>query len=447
MRSLLMLGLLATGAAAAATPQDYAWQWPIETTGDAAAYVLELDAEVLANVTRSDLRDLAVFNAQGQAVPFAPWPPERKDEARREPLAWLHVPLPAPGQPDSLELRLERDADGRLLGLDLRADAGTPLPAQQHDLLVDRGEDEPPVLSRLHVQLGPQVDAAPPRPVNLRVRVSASDDLDRWETVGSGLPLVALKDNDLHIERLQLDIAPTRARYLRLAIEGEGHWPAIESLQAERLIAAGDGREWKTIELAGTPVEGQPGTFAYASPAPVAVERLDVRLDGNNSVSAVAVNAREPGAEWWQVVAGFTAFRLGTGADEVRHVAPDIGLHREREWQVASLPPLAAAPTLQLTYQPDRFVMLAQGNGPYVLVAGSARATREDYPVQAALAASSTPPQPATLGARSESGGAQALGPKRGEDWQRWVLWAVLAVGAGLVLVVSLRVLRHPNAE
>ncbi len=443
MRSLLMLGLLATGAAGAATPQDYAWQWPIETQGEAAAYVLELDADVLANVTRSDLRDLAVFNAKGQPVPFAPWPSERKDEARREPLAWLHVPLPAPGQPESLELRLERDADGRLRGLDLRADAGTPLPAQQHDLLVDRGEDEPPVLSRLHLQL----DAAALRPINLRVHVSGSNDLDRWETLASGLPLVALDDNGLRIERLQLDIAPTQARYLRLAIEGEGNWPAIESLQAERLIAAGDGREWKSVQLTGTPVAGQPGTFVYASPAPVAIERLDLLLAGTNSVSAVALNAREPGSEWWQPVANFTAFRLGAGKDEVRHVAPEVGLHREREWQVSSQPALAQAPTLVLTYQPDRFVMLAQGEGPFVLVAGSGRAAREDYPVQAALAASTTPPQPATLGARSESGGAQALGPKRGEDWQRWVLWAVLAVGAGLVLVVSLRVLRHPKNE
>ncbi len=443
MRAMLMFGLLAAGTAGAATPQDYAWQWPIETQGQAAAYVLELDADVLASVTRSDLRDLAVFNAQGQPVPFAPWPAESRDETRREPLAWLHVPLPVPGQPDSLGLRLERDTDGRLRGLDLRADAGTPLPAQQHDLLVDRGEDEPPVLSRVHVQL----DAAALRPINLRVNISASNDLDRWETLGSGLPLVALDDNGLRIERLQLDIAPTQARYLRLAIQGEGNWPAIESLQAERVVAGSDGREWMSLELTGTPVPGQPGTFTYASPAPVAFERLDLRLAGTNSVSAVTVGAREPGAEWWQVITGFTAFRLGAGKDEVRHVAPAIGLQREREWQVTSQPALAQAPTLVLGYQPDRFVMLAQGEGPYVLVAGSARAAREDYPVKAALAASTTPPQPASLGARSESGGLQALGPKRGEDWQRWLLWAVLAVGAGLVLVVSLRVLRQPKAD
>ena len=120
---------------------------------------------------------------------------------------------------------------------------------------------------------------------------------------------------------------------------------------------------------------------------------------------------------------------------------------RDREWQVSTQPALAQAPTLVLSYRPERFVMLAQGEGPYVLVGGSGRATREDYPVQAALAASSTAPQPATLGARSEAGGPAALGPERGADWQRWVLWAVLAAGAGLVLVVSLKVLRQPKAS
>jgi hypothetical protein len=92
-------------------------------------------------------------------------------------------------------------------------------------------------------------------------------------------------------------------------------------------------------------------------------------------------------------------------------------------------------------------VLLAQGPRPYTLVAGSVRAAREDYPVQAALAASTAPPQPASLGEGRESGGAAAMAPKRGEDWQRWVLWAVLALGAGLVLLVSLRVLRHPKPE
>lgn len=441
MRSLLMLGLLATGTAHAGSPQDYAWQWPVQAEGEAAAYLLELDAEVLQHVSRSDLRDLAVFNADGEPVPFAPLPFEHTEVNRLEAVAWLRVPQPAPGQPESLALRLERDADGRLRGLDLRTNDDTP-PPERHDLLLDRGEDPPPVAA-LHVQLADNA----PLPVNLRVRVSASDDLATWQDLGRGLPLVALDDNGLRIERLKLEFNGSDARYLRLAIENDGQWPVISGLQAERRLLGTDGREWKTLSLDGTSVADAPGSFYYASPAPVTVERVDVELPTTNAVAAVALTARDSADGGWRHVYSFIAFRLGNNGEEVRHVAPAVNRVRDRQWRVATQPALTRAPTLQLQYRPERFVLLAQGPRPYTLVAGSARAARADYPVQAALAASSTPPANATLGPGSEAGGAAALAPKRGEDWQRWLLWAVLAVGAGLVLVVSLRVLRQPKAE
>ena len=442
MRSLLMLGLLAAGAAHANTPQDYARQWPVLAEGDAAAYVLELDAEVLQHVSRADLRDLAVFNADGEPVPFAPLPFEDTEQSRLEPVAWLRVPLPAPGQPESLALRLERDADGRLRGLDLRTNDSTPTPPERHDLLLDRGDDPPPV-SALHVQLGEGAVL----PVNLRVRLTASDDLADWQEIGRGMPLVALDDNGLRIERLKLEFTGSNARYLRLSIENDGQWPVIGALQAERRLRGADTREWQTLSLQGTPVPDAPRSFDYTNPAPVAVERVDVVLPTANAVAAVEITTRDDAEGWWRNVYSFVAFRLGNNGEEVRHVAPPVNRVRDRQWRVASKPALAKAPTLQLQYRPERFVLLAQGPRPYTLVAGSVRAAREDYPVQAALAASNTPPQPATLGEGSEAGGAAAMAPKRGEDWQRWVLWAVLALGACLVLLVSLRVLRQPKPE
>lgn len=99
---------------------------------------------------------------------------------------------------------------------------------------------------------------------------------------------------------------------------------------------------------------------------------------------------------------------------------------------------------LQLGYRAKRFVLLAQGPAPYVLVADSAR---DDYPAQAALAASTTPQQAVTLSPGSDAGGQAALAPKRGEDWQRWLLWAVLGMGTALVLAVSLKMPRQPKAE
>lgn len=444
--SILIAAVLAStvaGAASAAdTAQDYAWQWPIQTEGDASAYVLELDAEVLQYVTRNDLRDLAVFNANGEPVAFAPWPPKKVEEAKRDPVPWLRVPLPVAGQPESLALRLERDADGRLRGLDLRTQDDAPVPDERHDLIIDRG-DEPPPVSVLHVALAETAEL----PVNLRVRLSASDDLADWQRLGSGMPLVALDDNGLRIERLQLEFPATDARYLRLAIEGDGSWPALAELQAERRVAGGDDRPWIELELTGTAATDEPGVLDFKTPGPVAVARADIRLADANTVAATQIGAKNPGEDWWRPVANFTAFRLGSGDDEVRHLPPDITSRRDREWRLTTQPAPAKAPKLLLNYRPERFVLLAQGPAPYTLAAGSLHAQRGDYPVKAALEASTTPPAPATLGTRMEAGGEAALAPKRGEDWQQWLLWAVLAIGAALVLAVSLKVLRHPKAE
>lgn len=444
--SLLIAATLATALAhpvqAAATPDDYAWQWPIQTEGEGAALVLELDVEVLQHVTRGDLRDIAAFNARGEPVPFAPWPAEAREDEELDTLPWLRVPLPAPGQSDSLAMRLERDAEGNLRGLELRTADGVSPPEEQHDLLIDRGQD-PPDVSVIHVELAETAAL----PVNLRVRISASDDLVDWQRIGNGQPLVALDDNGLRIERLQLEFDATPARYLRLAIEGDGSWPALTALKGERRIDAGDGREWKQLELEGVSVGEEPGVYDFETPGPIAVERVDLTLADANSVAAAQIGAKNAGEDWWRPVANFAAFRLGAGKDEVRHIPPAIDPRRDRQWRLTTQPALARSPKLLLGYRPERFVLLAQGPGPYLLAAGSARAEREDYPVKAAIEASSTPPSPASLGTKMEAGGEQALLPKRGEDWQRWLLWAVLAVGAALVLLVSLKVLRHPKAD
>ena len=74
MRLMSLLLFAVAGTASAQTSDDFAWQWPIAATGDDGAHALVLDDAVYARITRADLRDLAVFNADGQPVPFAPLP-------------------------------------------------------------------------------------------------------------------------------------------------------------------------------------------------------------------------------------------------------------------------------------------------------------------------------------------------------------------------------------
>jgi hypothetical protein len=99
-------------------------------------------------------------------------------------------------------------------------------------------------------------------------------------------------------------------------------------------------------------------------------------------------------------------------------------------------------------------VFLAQGGGPYRLVAGSARAQRGDYPIDTALAplrarlGKDWQPPLATIGTRETLQGEAALRPAPTatprSDWRTWLLWAVLVGAAALIGGLALSLLRKP---
>lgn len=449
MRKLsLLLIALSSGLALAQAPTDFAWQWPLVAPGEESAYRLELDDAVYARIAREDLRDLAVFNADGQPVPFSPLTAPTTIREQQRALNWLRVPAPAADSGEAFSLRLERDADGRVR--DLLLDSSTAPPTTpSSDLLVDLGE-KPASVSSLRLQLGAEAVL----PINLRVDVLASDDLAQWQVLGRDLAVVAIDDNGLRIERLRLDFEPSSSRYLRLQLVGGGNWPAIGGLQDERTESGRLHAARREVVLEGQPVKGEPGVFDYRSAGPMPVERIDVRLPSANTVASVQFESRVGDEAPWYPVTGLTAFRLGNGDEEVRHLPADIGIKRERQWRVRTQPALPQAPSLVLSYRPDAYVLLAQGPAPYRLMAGSVRTARPDYPVQAALAAAGVnkpagwQPPLATLGTGAPGeGGEAALSPDRGPQHRRWLLWSVLVIGALLVLAMSVRVLRAPSVK
>jgi hypothetical protein len=125
-----------------------------------------------------------------------------------------------------------------------------------------------------------------------------------------------------------------------------------------------------------------------------------------------------------------------------------------REWRLRSPVVLNPTPVVEVAYLPDRFVFLAQGRGPYALVAGSRSARRTSLPVEQALAplrarlGNDWAPPVAILGARTAAAGTAAYAKQETPtDWRGWLLWAFLIVGAAIVGGFALSLLRAPKAE
>jgi hypothetical protein len=459
----------------ASDTDDYAYAWPIEATGGGPAWQVELTPEVYATVTSADLRDVAVVNANGEAVPTARAPPP----ANR--VAWtiesVFVPqfdLPAtpsdgPAANDSIRLAIERGADGKLRRVDAGVNALGAEPyakAAKPDLLLDASALKVPIAAL-------RVDWTGDDDVVAEFAVDASDDLQQWRRLVARATVLHLTRDGNALSRHDIPLNGANAAYLRVRRLDNG--PALQrfsvqlrtnSVSTSYAVA----RQWLTAKVAGSDTKrldaSLPATdgqhaiaWRYQLPAPLAIDAIRLELADDNSLARVHVLSRQrPGgdAAAWAQRADFVAFRLrqdgsAIGNDE----SPATTVARASEWRIESTTPLERAPTLSLGYQPDRFVFLAQGSGPYRLVAGSAVARRGDYPVDAALASlragkdKDWQPPLATLAARATlKGDAALVAPvvEKPRDWKTWLLWGVLVGAAALIGGLALSLLRGPKA-
>ena len=456
--SLCILWPAATAHGAAA--DDYAYAWPLAVGSDSAAWQVELTPEVYAAVRDAQLRDVEVLDAAGQPVPIAPRLAQTRSVAQATdielPQFALPVSAPGSGPPETLSLHVERGPDGRLRRLDAEVGGGETPPSGQinvgaGDILLDASTLKAPVDSLWldWDQSGASIVA--------HFSVSGSDDLQQWHTLVSGATVMSLQQDGNVLVRHQIALNGAPAKYLRLQGSDKEQHPAGLRVHARTLAQSTltqPALVWIDAHAEGvTPATAaQPSAFTYQLPAPLAIDVLKLELAGNNSLARVRIASRvgEDQRGTWQPRAEFTAFRLRQG--DVESVNDEIATSagaRAQTWRVEPATPLEQTPSLRVAFRPDRFVFLAQGSGPYRLVAGSARARRADYPVDTALAQLRTKlgadwqPPLATFGARVELQGEHAFtAAPAPRDWKTWLLWAVLVGAAGLIGGLALSLLK-----
>ena len=458
---VLAAGLLAfaAGAAQAAEPGDYAYRWPLATDGQSAAWQFELTPEVYAALTDPQLADFEVFNADGQSVPVARLTvdPQASPGVAEVALPVFALPRRADGG-DDVSLRLERDDTGRLHLLQANV-AGSSTPQDFIDYVLDadlnRDPNRPATVDRLELHWPERGDT------RARFAVDGSDDLEHWQPLVDAAAVVSLHQGGAMLQRRDIALPSTPLRYLRLRQLDGDPLPGLQ-VTARRLRAGASVPQWRrataTFEGEAADEFGKGKVYRYRLPATLPVGRIGIGLGADNVTADVIVDAH-PGvaaddATGWVPMGRTLVFRLRQGGLQVDNedyvlTAPMSA----RDWRLRSPVALTPPPALQAAYLPDRFVFLAQGNGPFVLAAGSRVARRESLPVEAALAplrkrlgADWTPPSVA-LGARAEAAGAGAYAePEKPLDWRRWMLWGFLVVGAAVVGGFALTLLRQRGA-
>ncbi|MCC8468258.1 DUF3999 domain-containing protein [Xanthomonas phaseoli] len=440
---LLLVPLLAQ---AADVRQDYRQQWPLQVTGsDAGLYQLTLDAAVYRTAHDAALRDVTVIDARGQELPTAWLPMDAAPAAavRRQRLPLFALPAGAAPANGDLQLIAERDASGAVRRLEGRFATGAGAAGRGVSWLIDASalRDRPRALV---------LDWEGDMPVQAQVRVEGSDDLRDWRVLATNATVMALDNQAQRLQqrRIALDDG---ARYLRL-VTASGALPALRVVEAElEGIAMSTPPQW--LDLPGT---AQDAALVYALPGRFPISQLDVGGSQAEAVEWIVASRDTDDAPWLQRAGPWLAYRLGQGTAAASPPQLLSAPVRDRQWRlVAAQGRSTAVPTLRVGYQPERLMFLAQGQPPYALVAGSARAQRTDAPLGAMLQAlrrergAQWQPAQARLAAQAQPlAGDAALQPAvTPRDWKRWLLWGLLVGGALLVGGFAVSLLRSASAN
>lgn len=443
---LAFCGFVAAAASPPA-PDEFAWRAPLALPPNTGLARVELPAGALARLQRADARDVRVFNAAGDAVPFA-WvtPPASSAGAPEERTrSFAALPLYASATSkarpkDSMQVHV----DGRTGSVWVHTDGGDTAGAQRLASALFGTRDEERRIAAIELQ------GTLPANVPVRVLAWTSPDLATWTPLPLRGRIYRFEGADAPANmRLAFD-APIewKDRYLRLDWAGQ-EGVSITSVTGIVASAAPAPRRVRTGLTASTAPSEDAIDIETGFATPIAALAIEPQQD--NMLVPVRVLARSDASQPWRVLGQTVVYRIGSNGD--RMSSPPLELHgaSARTLRIQSTSGAALDPAqlhLSAEFQPPQLVFVASGTGPFVLAAGHRDANATALPaatITGMLGTKTIDDLPLVQpGAATQA--ALARGPFNwipGAPGKSAVLWAVLLAGVLVLGGVAWSLLRQ----
>ena len=452
LMTALLAGILLSISARTATgsASDYAGALPLTTRPGEAMHRIELPVSVYAGVEHADLRDLRVFNAAGELVPYAL---ASDRPAPTPPVASFTPPVftvwgevgKAPGQ---LDVRIEQREDGSVVSIktnETRRKKGREAPVRYAvAYIIDASKIDSPIAA-----MTPQWRQAPDNYVGT-VRIEAGDDLKEWRPLLSGAPLAFLTQGQARLVQDSYRFAPTRSKYFRVILSPKA--PEMIGLNAEAPSERAETRR-QSLRVAGR-AGANAGEIEFDLGLRAPVDRIRVVVPQPNALAPVRLDVRpDPRGEWRPVVST-VAYRIVRDGQELASPAVPVAPNPSPRWRAvvdqASGGFGSALPELEVSWPARNLVFLARGAGPYLLAFGRREAQAAQLPLAtlvpgyrdgdetafpiAEIGALRTAPPPAP------SIMPQLLGDL---DPKKFGLWAALIIGVLVLALMAWRLSRQ----
>ncbi len=440
--------------------EDFAYRHQLITDQAGPVQLLVLEAGVYTHLVSDSADDLAVFDDNGRPVPISRLGEAQMIEARQQEAVLEHAELPVQAQAQA-----ESDTDLQLdirLREALRTELLVRLPAppagsagalfsqyvidmqsiaqwrDAHSVMLTLDFLGPGELSGLECWLQPIIDTGPAE-TRLSFHRHGDSRPQRWRTA----PVLRAEQLAAGRDGLRLTCYAPRPldEWLLDSATAVQQWPHDHRQRRRLAIGAID----RAIQR-GKP----PGEYRFSLPGPLPAIGFEVSIAEPGVLSKLVLYSRSSEDRPWTARAEATIDSLGEADGGQVMMRPGRAL-RHREWRLSSSPPIDDDVIVTTEYFPDYFLVLAQGQPPHWLHAGSARARPAAVgtaPVDDAIERLGQPWQwpVARPGSAEVVSGPQALEQPPAEvPWQRYLLWLVLGLGSLLLIVLVFRLLREPG--
>ena len=457
---------LAAPAVRSLTVEDFAYAIEIETAPPGPVYQVNLSDDVYG-VAKKDFRDIRVFNASGEVVPFTLQYQTYED--RQSSMSRPVVLFPIQGAPEEAGaqnvVQVAEDAHGKVVQVRFSGQReGTRREVSAY-LLDLRTEEQ--ILTSLQIQWSPA-----DRNRVLAVTVEASDDLKSWRTVSSGAVLAKLAFQGETLEQKKIELPGVRSKYLKITAEG-GISFGLESVSGEFVSQQRLDSVKRPVKIPGRirlPEEGAAGgrtmsenEFVYDANSVAPMDSVKVLLpEPNMFIRFHLASSGSENGPWVDRTSG-TAYQLTLDGKELASAA--IPLNQpipDRYWLLKvegkGINLRDRILQLELGYVPHQLLFLVRGSAPFRLVYGSAIAEGLDFgfgalleSLRVARSGQAVVPQASQLvGERKELGGPARLKAPPEEKpvpWKQFGLWGVLGLFVLLSAGMAWRLFRDLSAK
>ncbi|MBT2297200.1 DUF3999 domain-containing protein [Pseudomonas fluorescens] len=427
-------------------PADFAHQVPLALSGEGPWYRLALPLEVQLQARQTDLSDLRVFNAAGQAQAYALVRETAQSRENRTltDVKWFPLYNAADDHERAPSVRVQSSADGTLV----QVQPSSRLEAGEEALrgwLLDASAIKAPLQQLI-------LDWSSERDGFQRFTIEASDDLQHWQAWGEG-QVARLTFADERVEQHEVSLPGQPARYLRLLWQSPSSAPVLTSAQLQSSHYESAPLVWSQ-PLAGSTMKA--GEYTWQLPTGLNVEQVQIELSQANSLAPVTLAGRRESSQPWQPMGSGLLYRLTQNGQDV--LQNQLQLPGQTVQQLKLTVDErggglgAEAPALRFAVRPTQVVFLARGEGPYSLGLGNARVKAASLPL-ATLVPDYKPSRLATLGTAKAndaaiSAPAAATSPATIEtNWKKIGLWAVLLISVLFLGAMAFSLLRKPPVK